>query len=113
MGEVRHLQAIRRKRGSRCREHRSRHRAVFGARERRIQRGHGILASQLRQRPLQCLRVTIHYPLHLLLILMKSKEITATIIRAENEILLLSEEKKRHVDELADIKDLMRKMREQ
>lgn len=44
---------------------------------------------------------------------MKNKEITATIIRAENEILVLSEEKKRYMDELADIKDLMRKMREQ
>lgn len=44
---------------------------------------------------------------------MKGKEITAAVICAENEILVLAEEKKKCVDELADIKDLMRKMREQ
>jgi hypothetical protein len=43
---------------------------------------------------------------------MKNKEITSTTIKTENEIILLSENRKRIGDEIVDIKDLMRKVRE-
>lgn len=44
--------------------------------------------------------------------LMKSKEITSLVIAAENEALVLSEGRQRVAQELADVKDLMRKLRE-
>jgi hypothetical protein len=43
---------------------------------------------------------------------MKSKEITSTIIKTENEIILLSEKRKEIGDEIVDLKDVMRKVRE-
>jgi hypothetical protein len=43
---------------------------------------------------------------------MKGKETTTMIIRAENEALLLAEGRRRAGEELTDVKDLMRKMRE-
>lgn len=43
---------------------------------------------------------------------MKSKELTSTIIKSENEALVVAEERKKVAEELADVKDLMRKMRE-
>jgi hypothetical protein len=43
---------------------------------------------------------------------MKSKEVNSTIIKSENEALVLAEGRRRVAAELNDVKDLMRKMRE-
>lgn len=48
----------------------------------------------------------------LFIILMKSKETTASLMRAENETLVLWEGRRKVAEELADVKDLMRKVRE-
>jgi hypothetical protein len=43
---------------------------------------------------------------------MKGKETTAALVGMENEILLLAEGRRRTGEELAEVKDLMRKLRE-
>jgi hypothetical protein len=43
--------------------------------------------------------------------MLKSKEVVSTIIKEENEILILSERRKKIGEELIDIKDVMRKIR--
>lgn len=43
--------------------------------------------------------------------MLKSKEIVSTIIKGENEILILSERRKKIGEELIDIRDVMRKIR--